>query len=543
MPSLTADAGAPQTSPPLLDRLLGGRQDATIPDVLRARAGATPDQVFLTWSDRAWTYEQALQEARRFSGWALATRSGAAGSERRIAGFLSNSPAAVWTWLGSLLSGATYVPLNRAHRRELLRDMLERSRADVLVTEAAALELLPDLSTTGLHTVLVVDDDSASVTGVHTTSWDEVTRTAAADGPDRSPFDPAIVMYTSGTTGRSKAVLMPHNEFTRGAGWVAWSLEMTSDDVVHAWLPLYHVAGQLDQTLSMILAGGRVALYPTFSRSRFWTQVDESHATLFIGFANILELIWSLPPSERDSETTLRAGIIGGIPANLHRQFEARFAVELKDDYGMTEANPLILPAPGEPAPIGAAGRPSPDFDLAILRDDDTPAPPGETGEIAVRPRRPGVMFTRYENDAAATLAAVRSLWFHTGDLGRFDDAGFVYFIDRKKHMIRHRGENISSFELESIVLRHPAVVECSAIGVPSPLGDDDVKIVAAPKPGSDLDAADLREWCRSQMATFMVPRYVQVLEALPRTPTGKVLKDQLKDNGPTTWDAEAPTS
>jgi crotonobetaine/carnitine-CoA ligase len=531
------------TCPPLLDRLLGGRQDATIPDVFRARAAASPDHVFLAWSDEEWTYERALAEARRFSGWALAAGSGATEPGRRIASFLSNSPAAVWTWLGSLLSGATYVPLNRAHRGELLRDMLERSRADVLVTETAALESLPDLSATGLHTVLVVDDDSAALTGVHTASWDDVIRATEADGPDRSPFDPAIVMYTSGTTGRSKAVLMPHNEFTRGAGWVAWSLTMTPDDVIHAWLPLYHVAGQLDQTLSMILAGGRVALYPTFSRSRFWTQIEESRATLFIGFANILELIWSLPPRECDSETTLRAGIMGGIPANLHRQFEERFAVELKDDYGMTEANPLILAAPGEPAPVGAIGRPSPDFELAILRDDDTPAPPGETGEIAVRPRRPGVMFTEYEDDAAATLGAVRSLWFHTGDLGRLDGDGFVYFIDRKKHMIRRRGENISSFELESIVLRHPAVAECGAIGVPSPLGDEDVKIVVARQPGSALDPADLREWCRSEMAAFMVPRYVDVLEALPRTPTGKVLKEQLKGNGPTTWDTDAPTS
>lgn len=528
------------TTPPPLDRLVG-RATATVPQLFRARAAASPERTFLSWEGRQWTYERALDEARRFSGWLLATSRSDPASDRRVASFLPNSAEAVWTWFGSLLAGATYVPLNRAHRGELLLEMLKRSGAGVLVADHAAVDVLPDLAATSIRTLLVVGGPGdLRAPAVSVSTWDDVRQATPADGPERSPADPAVVMYTSGTTGRSKAVLMPHTQFCRGAGWVAWSLDMSEDDVIHAWMPLYHVAGQLDQTLPVLIAGGQVALYPTFSRSRFWSQVHARHATIFIGFSNVLELLWTLPRRREDAQTTLRAGIMGGVPRTLHRAFERRFAVDLKDVYGMTEGEPMVLPAPGEPPPVGSAGRPTPDFEVAILRDDDSIAAPGEPGEIAVRPRFPGVMFAGYEHDAPATLATLRSLWFHTGDLGRIDSEGFVYFIDRKKHAIRRRGENISSFELESIVLRHPDVDQCTAVGVIAPMGEEDVKLIVTVVAGRRLEPAPLHAWCRERMAAFMIPRFIEVVDELPRTPTGKVLKQGLGRHGPATWDADA---
>jgi crotonobetaine/carnitine-CoA ligase len=206
----------------------------------------------------------------------------------------------------------------------------------------------------------------------------------------------------------------------------------------------------------------------------------------------------------------------------------------------MTEAEPLALPEPGVELPLGSCGRANPDFELAVLDEEGRVLPPGATGELAARPRVPDVMFLRYEGDDAATLDACRNLWYHTGDLGRIDEDGFVYFIDRRKHAIRRRGENVSSWELEGIIGRHPAVEECCAVGVPSPLGEEDIKIVIALKEGHAIAPSELRRWCEDHMAKFMLPRYIAVVDALPRNVAGKLQKEQIRTLSDGLWDAEA---
>lgn len=518
--------------------LLVGSATATIPELLAARVQSTPEAQFLRWHGRVWNYLQALEEARRFSGWALEMAFATRGP-KRIASFLPNRPEAVWTWFGSLLSGAVYVPLNRAHRGEILVDMIARSGAEILVTDVEGRELLPPIEGTDIRTLLVIDaaDEYSGGDEIRQASWAEVSNARELQGPLAQPEDVAELIYTSGTTGRSKAVLIPHNYLCRGAGWVAWSLGMQPDDVMHAWLPLNHIGGQIDSILALVVAGGSCALYPTFSRSRFWVEVEESGATVFVGFSNVAQMLWSLPERDSDRACSLRAGIIGGIPPELHRRFEERFGVRLFDVYGMTEAEPLVLPSPRLEYPVGSCGIPNPDMDVVILDEDDNQVAPGEIGEIAFRPRVPDVMTRGYEGDAAATLSAMRNLWFHTGDLGRKDGDGFIYFVERKKHAIRRRGENISSFELEQIVARHPAVAECCAVGVPSPLGDEDVKIVVVPRSGVAIDPVELHAWCGEQMAAFMVPRYIEVMEQLPRSAIGKVAKESLRRPGKA-WDA-----
>jgi carnitine-CoA ligase len=506
---------------------LVGTDSTTVAQLLHARASSSPDRPFLRWEQRTWTYAEAWEEILRFSGWALDATPRGDGAPR-IASFLPNGPEAVWTWLGALVSGHVYVPLNRVHRGELLQAMLDRSRADVLVTDREGLQYFAHPNGHRGRTVLVVDRD-----------WAAVDASAPACGPPQRPDDLAELMYTSGTTGRSKAVRLSHNQLCRGAGWLAWSLDMTPDDVIHAWLPLFHIAGQLDTVLALTVAGGRVALYPTFSRSRFWDQVDESRATIFIGFSNVLEILWKMPASSRDAECTLRAGIMGGIPSEIHRDFERRFGVRLHDAYGMTEAEPLVLPHPGRRYPVGAIGHANPDLELTILGDDDVPCPPGEIGEIAARPRIADVITAGYEGDEDATADAFRNGWFHTGDLGRMDPDGVVSFVDRKKHAIRRRGENISSWELENLISKHPAVGEVCAIAVPSPLGEDDIKVVIAAREGTALDPAELHAWCQDRMARFMIPRYIEIRPALPRGPTGKVAKHELASTGVHVWDAD----
>jgi carnitine-CoA ligase len=505
---------------PLLDLIPAER--ATVPALLAARVERTPEAPFLRWEGEIWSYREAWEESRRFTAW-VGRRRGQ--WPMRVASFLPNRPQALWVWFGALAADTPYVPLNRAHRGEILAEMIRRSGANVLVTDAEGLTDLPDLTDSPVLTVL--------------SEWDEVGGLEPAEAAAPGPGDLAELMFTSGTTGRSKAVELSHNQLCRGAGWVAWSLELVDDDVFHAWLPLFHVAGQVDTVLPTVVGGGTVALYPTFSRSRFWDEVTESGSTVVIGFPNFYRLLQALPEREDDADSSLRAGITATMPARFVADFEARFGVRLHGVYGMTEAEPMLLPGPGTKPPTESCGRPNPDLDVTVFNTGGGLAAPGEIGEIACRPRVPDVITRGYEGDPEATAAAMRDGWFRSGDLGRLDEDGFFYFVDRISHAIRRRGENISSAELETVVAGHPAVAEACAIGVPSPLGEEDVKLVVVPAVGETVDPAALRSWCQGRMAAFMVPRYLEVVAVLPRAQTGKVMKEELRGLAAGTWDAE----
>lgn len=529
--------------PPSLDTLPG--EELAVHDLFRRRVEATPEATFLRWEERQWSYAEAWTELRRFAGW-VRSHARDHGDGERIASFLPNRPEAIWAWLGTLAAGAAYVPLNRAHRGDLLDDMLARSGATTLVTDVEGAALLADCASFGrLGRVLIVPGapQVPMPDGLNLHSWAEVEICRPAEPAEVDAQGLAGLLYSSGTTGRSKAVALTHSQLSLGAAWVASSLEMGESDVLHAWLPLYHVAGQVDSVLPVVISGGTVALFPTFSRSRFWSQVEDVGATIFIGFSNVVELLWTLPGELADESTTLRAGIMGKIPVELHRDFEARFGLRLYDVYGLTEIEPLALPRPRELYPVGSCGRPRPDLEVEIHDDRGRPVGPELSGEIVCRSRVGAAITPGYEGDPDATAEAMRGGWFHTGDIGRIDRDGFVYFIDRRKHAIRRRGENISTWELEAQINKHRAVGECSAVGIPSPLGEDDVKIAVTPAPGEDLEPEALFEWCRGRMAAFMVPRFIELRDELPRAPTGKVMKEELRSTGAGTWDAEADRS
>ncbi|NMO02234.1 ATP-dependent acyl-CoA ligase [Gordonia sp. TBRC 11910] len=517
---------------------LTGVTHPSVPELFSARVRQTPDALFLRHEGRTWSYTDALAEIQSVAGWLPSVGD----SPARVAGFLPNRPEAVWAWLGTLYAGAAYVSLHRAHRGAVLHDMITRSKAEVLVTDAEGLADLPDLAGTAVHTVVVAGDWS----GEHrlqsvVVGWDR----AAADATPGHTSEPvrdgaaiAGIIYTSGTTGRSKAVPLQHSHLTRGAGWVCDTLGLTGADVLHMWMPLYHIAGQLDALLAIVVAGGSVAQYPTFSASKFWDQVAESGATVFGGFTNVLEILSSsdAPPDG----ATLRVGVAGGIPPALHRPLEERLGVRLYDVYGMTEAEPILLPPSGERVPPGSCGRPNPDLTVALLDADGNRCPTGTVGEISVRANIPGVMTPGYDGDDAAWRAATTDGWFRTGDFARQDSDGYFFFVDRVKHAIRRRGENVSSWELEQIVGGHPGVEECCAVGVPAALGGHDIKLVVAPTYGIDLDPAELSRWCTEHMAAFMRPRYIEIVTDLPRNDVGKVLKTELSGLGATVWDSDA---
>ncbi|MFN0042278.1 MAG: AMP-binding protein [Alphaproteobacteria bacterium] len=523
-------------SPPPVRSLLDlfGRERATVPEIFAARVARSPESTALIWQGRRWSYVQAQEEIDRFAGFVAATLEPGG----RVASYLSNRPEALWSWLGTMFAGAVFVALDRKHKGALLADMLARSKAAILVTQSDALGDLPELAASGIRAIVFVDR-AIRVPGASSLLYCETRGHPTPPRPRAEPADLAGVLYTSGTTGRSKAVMISHNQYVRGAARLVDAYGLRPDDVFHNWLPLSHFGGQMHMGVTAIVAGGAIALFPTFSRSHFLDQARETGASVMCGFAAIMHMLWSLPERPDDADTRLRVGIQAGIVPELREGFERRFGVTLGENYGMTECDPITHPHDGVAVPPGSVGRAAHDVEVAILGADGRAAPTGEVGEIAVRPRVPDICMIGYENDSAATIAAWRDLWLHTGDYGAFDADGFLYFKGRAGDYIRRRGENVSVAELAAIMATHPSIAECAAVGVPSPLGEDDVKLVAAPKEGAELDPAEIHDFATRRMARFMVPRYIEIVTRLPRSELGKIESLRLKSAGLDIWDAE----
>ncbi|MDE0061284.1 MAG: AMP-binding protein [Gammaproteobacteria bacterium] len=511
-----------------------GRDSASIPEVFARRAERSPDATFLIWEGSAWSYRRSLEVITGFAGFLM--RSAERAGRLRVATFLRNCPEAMWAWLGTCFAGGVAVPLNRNHRGALLTDMVRRSGATVLVTDARALSELPSPESLGIDLV-VLADTVPEKSAIPMLRFADAQDPRAYNAVRLTPSAPACLLYTSGTTGRSKAVLVPHNQYCRGAGHLVDSFGLRADDVFHNWLPLYHLGGQLHMTMTSVICGGAVALFPTFSRSQFRAQVRGTGASVLCGFEPILRFIWSLPRRASDARSSLRVGIFAGIPPDLKRKFESRFGIRIAENYGMTEADPITHPYPDVEPPDGSCGLAGRDFDISILGPDDRPLAPGNLGEIAVRPLVPDVMALGYESDRDAFRHAFRSNWFHTGDLGTLDEAGFLYFKGRLGNYIRRRGENVSVAELEEIVSGHDSVLECAAVAVPSEVGEDDIKLVVVPTRDSAITPSQMHAFAQSRMAAFMVPRYIEVVDALPRGELGKVKLAELKNVGLHVWD------
>lgn len=522
----------------LFEQLTGG-PEGSLPALLRGRVAATPAARFLLWERQSWSYAEALAETEQVAGFLREVN--AAGPAHRVASYLPNRPEALWTWFGTLLAGSVYVPLNRAHKGPVLLDMLARSGASVLVTDIDGLSALEGLEGSSVRVLVVVDGDPGPVRGLEVVTFDQVRGSARWGGVTPPPHDLASVMYTSGSTGRSKAVMVSHNQQPRGGALAAEAFGYEASDVWHAWPPVFHVMAQVYAVLASMAAGGAIALQPGFSRSRFWRQVHESESTIIGGLASVMRLLWSLPDDRFTLTNTARLALVPGAFTDLHEPFQKRFGVTIADCYGLTEAEPVTLPLLTRIVP-GSHGLESPDFEVRIADALDAEVDEGSIGEIVIRPRRAGVIFQGYEGDSEQTVRSWRNLWFHTGDLGFLDAEGYLHFLDRRLHGIRRSGENISTWDLEELLRTVPGVEEAVAVGVPAAPGEEEVKAVIVRKPRAELTAPLLHSWCSDHMAKFMVPRYIEFMDALPRITLGKIDRPKLLSTGPGVWDAVEET-
>jgi crotonobetaine/carnitine-CoA ligase len=316
--------------------------------------------------------------------------------------------------------------------------------------------------------------------------------------------------------------------------------EIRDDDVLYCPFPLFHLDATVLTVVPAMVLGTTAAIAERFSASGFWDDVRRFGATVFDFMGATLTMLHKREPMPEDRANPAR--LAWGVPVpEFAPEFEERFGLRLVEAYGSTDAGVPIYQPLHEPRRTGSCGRAIPAYDVKIFDETDNEAPAGTVGELVIRPREPSLISDGYYGMPEATNASRRNLWFHTGDLARCDADGYFYFVGRQTDSIRRRGENISAFEVEEVVKLHPQVLDAAAYGVPSELSEEDVMVALVARPGADIEPEELIAFCDPRMARHMLPRYIDVVEALPRTPTEKVEKGTLRERGitATTWDRE----
>lgn len=508
----------------------------TMLTLLEKRAAESPDRVYLVieGSDPI-TYAEADARSRELAVGLLEL-----GVEPgdKVATLLDTRAETVFLWFACARIGAVFMPLNTALRGTFLEHQLRQASARVLFTECTRLaDVDPVLEPLGpqIKGLVVLDGESGSQGGqTRRLPYPDLVENGRRN-PRELPAparwtDPAMILFTSGTTGASKGVVLSHNFVVFMADLYKRSLEIGPDDVFFSGLPLFHLSGSVITVLSPLVSGARAAVDKGFSVSRFWRRVREVGATHTLLMGGMSEMLWNRPPDEDEVDNPMRALVACPISEALHRPFEERFGVVVLTSYGLSEAGQMIFSSVAQPSPPGTSGRPVDQYEVVIVDDDDCPVPAGQSGEILVRPREPHLLFEGYIGDAEATQKVLRNQWLHTGDIGSIDADGWFRFVDRKKDYLRRRGENISSFEAEQALLACPDVAEAAVIGVPSELSEDEVKACVVLQPGSSLSEEDLLKHCIRSMPYFAVPRFIQFLPELPRNPTGRIQKFVLRE-------------
>ena len=521
------------------DPRIPNRDECVLRYLLDRWANERPDQPHVVFADGAeWTFAELRDKVRTK---AAGLRAMGIEQGEHVAVWLPNGPDALIAFYAINYIGAVFVPFNTAYRGQLLQHVIANSGARVLLVHP---DLVPRLSEIDLGRVerLVV------TTGIEVPEaprpiqrFDELA--GAADetlelARPIEPWDIQSIIYTSGTTGPSKGVLSSYLHMFTNAGPESWPM-VDENDRYMCVAPIFHIGG-MGPPFVMLARGASVAMIDNFSTEDFWAVAKATQSTVVFLLGVMATFLLKADPRPDDRDHTVKKAFMvpltGDAPA-----FTERFGVDIYTIFNMTEiSSPIVSEA--NPTKIGTCGRVRDGVDVRLVDRNDCEVPIGEIGEMLVRTDRPWAMNSGYNANPEATAEAWRNGWFHTGDAFRRDEDGYFYFVDRVKDAIRRRGENISSFEVEADVCSHPAVREAAAVAVPSEFSEDEVMVIVAPVPGQKLEARQLAEFLIDTMPYFMVPRYIRILDELPKTPSAKVMKADLRKEGVTsdTWDREA---
>ena len=503
-----------------------GVEQFSVAAVLDRRAEQCPDRVMMSIDGVDVTFEQMRRRSCAAADLLLDLGIGPGDG---VALFAGTCPQWVYFWLGAGRIGAVAAAVNTANKGDFLLHALRLSRAKVIVTDAERQSRVTELAdqVPGLASIVVEDnslDDDAAAVAEHAGRVDDI----------------GSLFFTSGTTGASKAVATTwHYLFTTAAtAAAAWDFE--AGEALWTAMPLFHLSAA-PAVLAPMLVGGTTVLASGFHPASVWDEIRACGAVGFVGAGAMVSMLVNQPPDSRDAQLPLRFISAAPIAAGIYRDIEKRYDCRIVTMYGLTEAFPIAVKGVADDGVPGTSGRPNPNFEVRIVGPDGAPVPDGTVGEIACRPRHPHVMSEGYLNASGEGLVR-HPRWFRTGDLGVLDSDQNLTYVDRVKDSLRRRGENISSVEVETVVMRHPAVLEAAVVGVPSDLGEDDILLFVTVQPGAALNYIELLDFCGARMPYFCTPRYVEILSELPKTVIGRIRKDTLRARGvgPAAWDRES---
>jgi crotonobetaine/carnitine-CoA ligase len=531
------------------------RSQWVLPTVLEYQAVHRADASFLSWTDEGPTYTYAQTNAivnrlaRGFSK--IGVKRG-----DYVVLFLPNCVEYVFAWFALTKLGAVEVTVSDMYKGDFLRHQANLSKSRIVVTTSELTARLAEIETDLAHLERCIVVDAPGSASVSTARLDRMALTPFADlydaddtnlGITVTSAETAAVLFTSGTTGLSKGVLMPHSQFYFFAEQDAQMMGLQPDDVFMTGFPLFHGNAQFMTVYPCLIVGAHCVLYPRFSATEFIPRVRRSGATVTNLLGSTMAFVCAQPSGSEDRNHRLRCVYSAPLSPELAPVFTERFGVsDFRDGFGQTEISLVFMTHPQAPRPPGASGVLMDQWFEIRLADPETDeeVAEGEVGELLVRHKVPGIICNGYLGMPEKTVETWRNLWFHTGDALRRDAQGWYYFVDRVKDALRRRGENISSFEVESVIRSHPQVTDCAVVAVKADEqgGEDEVKACVIVTRPDKVSYVELIRWCEARMPYFMVPRYIEYLEALPQTPSQKVRKKELREAGitPQTWDRVA---
>lgn len=507
--------------------------DESLVSLLSARASNDGERLFARFNDNPISFGELDRTSDAFAA-ALRCRGIAPGD--RAAVMMRNSIPALAVLFGLARAGAVWVPVNIQQRAHGLRYILEHCEPNLIVCDE---EFLGDIRGCGAQ----IDSSKLVVFGDANAFGSLEHLSGSADRfrePPPRPHDPFAIMYTSGTTGRPKGVVVSHRMMRLAGEGVCLAAETKPGDIMFVWEPLYHIGGA-QLLLLPLIRDVELAFVDRFSASRFWRQVKDAKATHIHYLGGILQILLKQDSTASDLDHNVRIAWGAGCPMDQWRLFEERFGVQIRECYGMTEASSLTTINNADR--IGSIGRPVPWFSVSLLDKDGQPTPAGERGEIVVRANVEGALSRGYFRDAEATARVLRNGALHTGDIGSLDPGGNLTFHGRLTDSLRVRGENISAWEIEHVVASHPNVQECAVVGVQAEIGEQEIKLFVKAKHGREIEFPELSVWLSQHLAPYQNPRYIALVEDFERTPSQRIVKRTLSTDLRDCWDRSSSKS
>jgi carnitine-CoA ligase len=523
------------------------KEDMSVVAFLRLLADEVGDQPFLDFSGDSHTYREVWDRSARYA--AGLSKAGLQ-PDCTVVTMLDNNVDAVSLWWAANMLGGIWVPVNTALKGSFLSHVLSDSDTRIVVCEADFVDRIRSeiANLPLLERILVRGSTQSSRIGAVSVEplEDYLLEPDPTTHVERTSRDTALIIYTGGTTGPSKGCVISHGYVFSAARGFLEQCGRSEGELNWSPLPIYHFNLVSGTILGTMLLRGEASIASRFSVSGFWPEMKRTGATVVNLLGSMGSLIARMDDTPEMGQCYGQIRVVHGapFPQELQDAWRSRFGVDLVggNTYGLTEAFPLTTLSAGTDAPPGSSGRANIEsFDVRIFDDNDCELQAGAVGQVVCRPRRTGVMFDGYWRRPEALVAAMDNLWFHSGDLGRFDEDGFFFFADRKKDYLRRRGENISSQEVEQVILGHQAVAEVAVHAVRAEVTEDDLKVTAVRKVDVQLSEVDLFEWLKHRLPYFALPRYIEFRDALPVSAVGRVHKYRLRDEGRTdaTWDRE----